>query len=470
MTETATGGHGAAPGRAVSASDFEMLMTAVGPFESAPVIAVAVSGGRDSLALCLLTDVWARARGGRAVALVVDHGLRGGSAREAATVGEWLTERRIENRLLIWSGEKPRSRIQEAARRARYQLLQEWCRRHGVLHLALAHHREDQAETFLLRLSRGSGATGLSGMSAIVETGGVRLIRPLLRVAGADLGQTLRQFGQEWIEDPSNRNRIYARVRAREWLAALETAGVGPSRLAATATGYGEERIAAEAGAARLLASSCRISPAGYAVIETEKLTGVPADMFLYILGQLARTIGGGEYRPGIEKLKSLFDWLVCPQFGKSRTLAGCRFIQTSAKTLLVCRENRRLPAPRIFSLGEVCRWDKRFRIEARVSGPPLVKKGKKAELHLVPLGREGWRDIVEKEPSIRHSPHPFPARLTLPAISDTAGIREVPLLGYLREGVEPETALVLRADFRPANALTDVGFCLARDVSSTIS
>ena len=128
-------------------------MAAHGPFGREPVIAAAVSGGADSLALCLLADPWVRKRGGRLVALTVDHGLRPGSGEEAGRVGDWLARRGIAHRVLRWRGEKPRRGVQAAAREARYHLLREGCARHGALHLLLAHQREDQAETFVMRLA-----------------------------------------------------------------------------------------------------------------------------------------------------------------------------------------------------------------------------------------------------------------------------------------------------------------------------
>ena len=139
-------------------------MAAFGPFEAAPHIAVGCSGGPDSMALALLADHWARSRGGGITALVVDHGMRPDSAREAQTVCAWLAEDGIDAVTLTWPGPRPASDRQAAARRARYIRMRRWCREAGVLHLLLGHHRADQAETFLLRLARGSGVDGLAAM------------------------------------------------------------------------------------------------------------------------------------------------------------------------------------------------------------------------------------------------------------------------------------------------------------------
>src|SRR5512144_1702125 len=155
-------------------------MEELAPFESSPHLAVAVSGGADSMALGLLAHDWAVARGGRVTALTVDHGLRPASAKEAAVVGSWMSACGIEHHVLRWRGEKPASAVQNAARIARYRLLCEWCRQANVMHLLLGHHSGDQSETILHRLVRGSGIFGLAGISPLVETSEVRLLRPLL--------------------------------------------------------------------------------------------------------------------------------------------------------------------------------------------------------------------------------------------------------------------------------------------------
>ena len=144
-------------------------MTDIGPFESEPHLAIACSGGADSMALTLLADGWARAQGGRATALVVDHGIRTNSRKEAETVAGELKRCGVSCKVLrntdaIGSGD-----IQAAARHVRYALLQDWCVANGVLHLAVAHHQEDQAETVLLRLARGSGSEGMAAMAPIFE-------------------------------------------------------------------------------------------------------------------------------------------------------------------------------------------------------------------------------------------------------------------------------------------------------------
>src|SRR5215472_14255742 len=139
----ADGNNSATP---LSDEELAVRLDRLGAFERRPRLAVAVSGGADSMALALSAAAWARHRGGAITALTVDHRLRPESTGEARQVGAWLTARGIAHETLVWEGPHPTGDIQAAARTARYRLLEAWCAQHGVLHLLTAHHREDQAE------------------------------------------------------------------------------------------------------------------------------------------------------------------------------------------------------------------------------------------------------------------------------------------------------------------------------------
>ncbi|MCP5371685.1 MAG: tRNA lysidine(34) synthetase TilS [Hyphomicrobiales bacterium] len=212
---------------------FAALMAGLGPFEPAPHLAVALSGGADSLALTLLADAWARERRGRVTALTVDHGLRPDSGAEARTVAAWMAARGIAHQVLPWTGPKPAAGVQAAARTARLALLAGRCRELGILHLLLAHHLDDQAETVLMRLGRGSGPDGLAAMAPVLAAAETRLLRPLLTVPGARLRALLAAAGQGWIEDPSNADTRFERVRLRRRLAQRRATGASPWRPAA---------------------------------------------------------------------------------------------------------------------------------------------------------------------------------------------------------------------------------------------
>ncbi|MEX0298215.1 MAG: tRNA lysidine(34) synthetase TilS, partial [Kordiimonas sp.] len=163
-------------------------------------IAVGVSGGADSLCLMLMTAEYFDV-----TAISVDHGLRSEAADEVEFVARLCHEKNIPHVALRWEGNRPTSNIQATARTVRYDLMRDWCAENNIAYLAVAHHQDDQAETLLLRLARGSGVYGLAAMPGVRGVGrGVSIVRPLLSVPKEVLTSTLRSLKQEWIEDPSN--------------------------------------------------------------------------------------------------------------------------------------------------------------------------------------------------------------------------------------------------------------------------
>ena len=434
------------------AKEFADLMAAFDPFEAKPRLAVAVSGGADSLALALLADHWAKARGGGVLALTVDHGLRDASAAEARQVGKWLRARQVPHRILRWQGRKPKTGIQAAARDARYGLLMERCGKEGILHLLLAHHREDQAETFLFRLARGSGVEGLAGMPRESERPDLRLLRPLLATPKARLRESLEAFGQAWIEDPSNEDRTFARVRLRQMLPILAREGVTAGRLHGTAQRLAHVRADFETVTATLLASTATLYPEGYAKLKAEPFLAAPAASAQRALGRLLRVVGGSLHGPRQERLERLHDVLCRGRLGKGRTLGGCRVLP-EADGFLICREARGEEGPLTPVPGARLHWDGRFLIEVAAArqGSALAKRAKQTKLRR--LGAKGWAEIAAAEPGLRDTRLPASVRPTLPALWDRRGVLLVPHLGYARAGLAEGVALK-RLDFCPVQPL----------------
>jgi tRNA(Ile)-lysidine synthase len=409
------------PASPLGADAFAALMAPLGPFESHPLLAIAASGGADSLALCLLADAWARERGGAAIGLTVDHGLRREATAEAARVGSWLAARRIRHHILTWRPPAGLRNVQAAARAARYELLLRWCASAGCLHLLTAHHREDQAETLLLRLARGSGLDGLAGMASCRETIACRLLRPLLAVPRARLASSLREAGQDWIEDPSNRDESYARVRLRASAGLLAREGLSPARLAATARHLGRARAALEDGITRLLARAVRLHPAGFAELEVGHLAEVPPEIALRALARIAATIGGADHPPRLDRLERLYRALR-GGLAAGRTLAGCRFLRWRG-AIVVSREAAAAQAPRALHPGLTLCWDGRFAVTLAADAPPGLTVG---ALGAAGFGRNGAAS--SGRPAL-----PPTARATLPALHDLVGVAAVPHLNYLR-------------------------------------
>lgn len=439
---------------AISDQDFAALMLPLGPFEPRPHLAVAVSGGPDSLALTLLAAEWAAARGGRVVGLTVDHRLRPEAAAEAAQVGQWLAARGIEHRVLVRAGGRLSADIQAAARAARHDLLGRHCAEAGILHLLLAHHREDQAETLLLRLGRGSGLDGLAAMAPRRPTRWGQILRPLLDSPRARLRATLIERGQCWVEDPSNADPAYARARVRRLSPALAAEGLSPARLAATAARLGRARAALEREAARAAARQVGLHPAGFARLAADGFAVLSEEVALRLLARLLAVVGGEPLPPRLDRLERLAAALAATPVA-GLTLAGCRIVAEPGGWVF-CREPARAAAPVALSPGAGAVWDRRFIVRLAPSAP--------SGLFLGALGGAPGRDLAERA---RRLAIPACARPTIPALRDQQGVFAVPHLGYNRRGARYAECGLEPA---PAQSLTAAGLRLVPFGSNPIS
>jgi tRNA(Ile)-lysidine synthase len=395
------------------------------------MVAVAVSGGADSMALLLLTQAWAEVHSGRVTALTVDHGLRPESAGEAEQVARWAAARGIAHATLRWVGAKPTADIQAVARAARYRLLEEWCAQKGIFHLLVAHHQDDQAETFLLRLARGSGLDGLAAIAPLVEQPGCRLLRPLLAMPKARLVASREAHNQAWLEDRSNRDDKFARVRLRRGRALLAHEGLGTARLAATARRLARARQALELPLAQLLAQAVTPDPAGFIRLDPTQLLTAPPELGLRALAAILMAVGGADYPPRLERLERLYDDIRAG-LRRGRTLGGCRIVPDDG-SFLVCREAEAMAAAVAARPGATTNWDGRFKLTLSSDGPDGLTVGPLGQAKIGPSGR-----LL-----------PTPARVAVAALRDDRGVIAVPGLRYRRDGggtggVAPE-ALLLR-------------------------
>lgn len=451
-------------------------MARFAPFEANPELAVAVSGGADSMALALLADRWARACGGRVTALTVDHGLRPEAAREARQVGRWLKAVGIRHVTLRWSppvrttAAKARlANLQATARDARYDLLCGWCQRHAVLHLLLAHHRDDQAETLLLRLARGSGIDGLAAMAPLVERSAVRLLRPLLAVPKTAITAYLESHGQAWIEDPSNQDVANARVRMRKLLPRFAEEGMTAARLTDTAERLAQARASLDGMVNRLLAQAVAIYPEGYLRLDAVALRGADRDIGLRALARAIACIGGEPYGPRLERLTRLYDTLgasaSATALGRGRTLGGCRILPVRridgdpSRHVLVVREPAAVAVPMLWAGGSMI-WDHRFLISGM-----RQKSAAKSAITVGGLGEAGLRDLAHKlgQDVADFAPGlPRDVLVTLPAIRRGMALMAVPHLGYgMVHANMKRDPVNWQARFAPISALTRPGFTL---------
>ena len=413
----------------LGAAEFAARLDPLGPFEPAPALAVAVSGGADSLALALLARDWVAARGGRLVGLIVDHGLRPEAAAEAATTAARLAGLGVPARLLRVDGLARGPGLAARARAARYAALEAGCLGAGSVHLLLGHHAADQAETVLLRALSGSGAAGAAGMAALVETPRLRLLRPLLDVPPGRLRAVLRAAGLGWVEDPSNHDPAATRARLRALRADREGAGPATLALAEAAAAAGRIRAATEAALAALLATCASLHPEGYALLD-------PAPLPPAALGALISAVAGRAYPPARPGLAAL----ACRP--RPATLGGVRLLaagRLAPGRLLLVREAAAMAPPVAAVPGAW--WDRRFRL-LRLPAAGAGSGGSALAFGAVGAAAARLR---------RCSALPAAVLAALPALWRDGMLLAVPHLGYAIEGYGPTRMLF--APVRPACA-----------------
>jgi tRNA(Ile)-lysidine synthase len=320
--------------------------------ERAPGLVLAVSGGPDSTALLVLAAHWAkrRKRAPKLLAVTVDHGLRPEAAGEARTVKRLAQRLGVPHRTLRWRGRKPATGLQAAARAARYRLLAAAAARARCSHIVTAHTRDDQAETVLFRLARGSGLAGLGAMARetpLAASGGIVLARPLLDVPKDRLVATVRAAGLAFADDPSNRDPRFARPRLRALLPALAREGLDAGRLALLARRARRADAAIEAAvqAASESLSAGSWSEGGPIVFDAAAFARLPEEVALRLVGRAIAWVGD-EGPVELGKLEALHAALrALPTL--RRTLAGALVALAGGRLAIVRAPPRRSRARR---------------------------------------------------------------------------------------------------------------------------
>lgn len=407
--------------QALSTSECAALMTVLPALEPA-ALAVAVSGGPDSMALMLLLRDWAQTQQVRLQAFTVDHALRTESAAEAAQVGQWCAALGVPHTILRWQHTGVTSRLQEQARTARYDLLALACRSHDIATIALAHHLDDQAETVLLRIAKGSGIDGLAGMRVIGtwgDTEAVTLFRPLLTIPKSRLIATCLARGQKFVGDPGNMTPRFARGRLRAAMPALAAEGLDAERLADLAARAGLASDALAEYTRRLLVRAARYAAAGYAELDLRLCWHEPAEIQARVLTMVLRHIGGAMYAPKHAALSEVMTaWHAAEP--PRRTLQGCE-IAVRDGLCRVIREYAAIKDSLLLAPGQSIIWDRRFRVSLTVAAPE--------NLTVRPLGVLTHDQTDAIAPGLRQKIGMGRVRATMPALFNAQTLLGVP--GY---------------------------------------
>lgn len=386
-------------------------IAAVAARHPSPLIGVAVSGGGDSTALLHLLAQSGRRTGTAIIAATIDHGLRAASAEEAEAVARACGALAVQHTILGWSGWDGSGNLQDAARSARYRLLGDWARANACAQVWLGHTADDQAETFLLRLARGSGVDGLSAMPEATKRDGIDWIRPLLAVSRERLRRFLTGERIHWIDDPSNADPRFDRIRFRNAADSLADLGLTRERLNATAANMARARAALERMTDGLQAAASVANAAGEVLLDPAAFAQADAEIRLRLLARVLNWVSGAIYRPRLEALEQLDRSLSDDALAGGVTLHGC-VLRSERGKFVVRREIARVSGP--VPAGRRI-WDGRWKVDGPVEG-----------LMLGALGESG----LEQAKDWRLSKVSREALLTTPALWRGDELVAAPLAG----------------------------------------
>jgi tRNA(Ile)-lysidine synthase len=396
----------------IGEGEFALLMEGFAPFPKK--IALAVSGGADSMALAFCAKRWNR---DACVALIVEHGLRDESADEAVQVKKRLAALGIPAEILPWKHGDVTARHHEKAREARYGLLTETCHRLGAEDLLIAHHRSDQAETILMRLAKGSGIDGLAGMAPQTTRDGIRLLRPFLALSKERLVATCAKAGIPTVADPSNLSEKYARGRLRKIMPLLAAEGLTVESLATLGQRAREAKDALDRVTQEFLKTTAQIEAGGVVCLDRAALRAAPRDIARRALAASLRFVHDDAYPPEHAALSGLLDAIAGGDGAGARTLYGC-LASIAEKRVILLREPSAASEVLPLSAGVPVLWDKRWVVTAEsLSFPATVRA----------LGFPPHDDIDALAPRLRHKIPQGRVRASLPAIWEGEKLRALP-------------------------------------------
>ncbi|TNE28954.1 MAG: tRNA lysidine(34) synthetase TilS [Alphaproteobacteria bacterium] len=431
----------------VSATEFSAAVDKLFPENTLPEkIAVGVSGGADSTALALLLADYAKETGRQLTALTVNHNLRSASAEEADQAVQALKKHGISCHILDWQPTAQKTAVQKRARDARYRLMTKYCRDHGISVLFLAHHADDQAETFWMRLNAGSGIDGLACMEKLRREpeSSVLIARPLLDFDKDDLETVCTNHKTGWIEDPSNTAPQYLRSHIRKALAQMPSEKV---KILQTVALFGRlrEKLRRETAAATL---DCAIFyPEGYAALHREAWQAYPAEIRRRILQNIVQDLAGKPYPPRTRTLDNAMERLVnIPDHGVF-TFGSCIF-ERRGNTVFISRETAAIPPENItkaaFMFGRCFHIQLPFLSETPLFCNVLGTRG----LSFLPAAQ---RKAFAKQ----YKALPRFARQALPVLESAEGIVAVPHLAWADSAVFGENPSI-SVRFQPPEAIFD--------------
>lgn len=345
--------------------DPNVLARLFAPAAGHDAIGLAVSGGPDSLALMLLAQRWAVSleKPPKLIVYSLDHGLRPEARDEVAMVLGVAGQLGLAAHGLAWTGDRPETGLQEAARQARYRIIGEAMQADGATLLLTAHHRGDQAETVLMRLAHGSGIEGLKAMTPMSRVEGVAVFRPLLEVEPSSLAALVDEAGLSPVQDPSNHDMAYERVRWRKLLPALAEEGLDSAALSRFAARMAEADAALAQMADAAFAELVTLDGFGAASLPRAAFHALSPAIGRRLLGRVLNIVGGRQKPRALGQVERLYDQIAEGGLPRAATLLGA-VVRLKGENLTVSREpGRALPEDMALPPGQGLVWDQRFLI-----------------------------------------------------------------------------------------------------------
>ena len=301
---------------------------------------VGVSGGADSLYLTYILNKWAKQTKHPLLAVTIDHNLRVNSGKEALWVHKQLEKENISHTILTWDGIKPKTHIEERAREKRYELLINFCHQHKAKVLFLAHHQQDQAETFWARLARGSGLDGLCSIAPVSKRADITIVRPLLNTPKNLILKTLKQNHLKWAEDPMNQDTNYERVRWRKAQKNLDDLGLESSKITKSIERLQRTKVALDFFTQEFIQKHLCKSPYGFVAMDQKIFESAPSEIRIRTLAYM---LGLFKQKNNITALESVEK--IALNMPKHATLAGCQWVISHRKIFV---------APELKSLTQI--------------------------------------------------------------------------------------------------------------------
>ncbi|ALI56655.1 tRNA lysidine(34) synthetase TilS [Celeribacter marinus] len=380
-------------------------------------LGVAVSGGGDSIALLRLLADWAQGEGVALEVVTVNHALRPEAASEARFVAQTCDTLDLKHDTLTWTDWDGHGNVQDAARRARYSLMAQWAKDRGIDTIALGHTADDQAETFFMRLARASGIDGLTGMQRRRTSEGITWVRPLLMQERSELRDYLRRLKQVWIDDPTNEDETYDRVKARKAMEQLKPLGLDMHVVGRVMDHLGQVRSALDF-ATHDHALDCISVEGGDLILNRRGFMDAAPEINRRLVAHALRWIASADYGPRGVKLQ---EFLAAISRGRDATLHGVRLLGGS-DTLRMTREHSAVVGATC-GVGQV--WDGRWRVQGSENAKEIVRA----------LGDDGLAQLGERQQnwppreSLKSSPAIFRGPILVSAPAASFGVARAELI-----------------------------------------